>query len=68
MPLDIVKCLFVRYRMRPRPSRRNDVEQPPTYDNAIKEENRIARQNVARFEAANEEDLTTDDNVPLTGP
>jgi len=54
--------------MRPRPSRRNDVEQPPTYDNAIKEENRIARQNVARFEAANEEDLTTDDNVPLTGP
>jgi len=54
--------------MRPRPSTRNDVEQPPSYDNAIQEENRIARQNVARFEAANEEEMTTDDCVPLTGP
>ena len=59
--------------MRRRKNLRNNVEstreQPPSYDNAVQEENKIARQNVARYAAEIEdsEDIT-DDRAPLTGP
>lgn len=59
--------------MRRRQNVRSDAEsareQPPSYDNAVQEEDKIARQNVARYEmeAHGSEDIT-DDRAPLTAP
>ena len=69
--LFIIELLRIRYAARQRRNIRNqsDSEQPPTYDNAIQEEDRIARQNVARYEmtVGHDQDVT-DDRAPLTGP
>ena len=59
--------------MRRRQNLRSNVEsareQPPSYDNAVQEENKIARQNVARYATETEEsEDITDDRAPLTGP
>ena len=59
--------------MRRRQNVRRDVEsareQPPSYDNAVQEEDKIARQNVARYEMeAHDQEDVTDDRAPLTGP
>ena len=46
-----------------------DCEQPPSYDSGVQEEDRMVRQNVARYEmtmAHDLEDIT--DHAPLTGP
>jgi len=66
-----VHIFFFRYAVRQRRNiRRDDCEQPPTYDSAVQEENRIARQNVAHYETsvANDEEDITDDRAILTGP
>ena len=68
-----MRTFYYRYSMRRRHNVRRDAEsareQPPSYDNAVQEEDKIARQNVARYEmeACDQED-TTDDRAPLTGP
>ena len=59
----------MRRRQNPRSDAESARERPPSYDNAVKEEDKIARQNVARYEreAYDTEDVT-DDRAPLTGP
>ena len=49
---------------------RNEEAQPPSYDNVVQEEDKMARQNVARYEMTVAHDLEdiTDDRAPLTGP
>lgn len=59
-----------KYAARQRQNLRNEEAQPPSYDNVVQEEDKMARQNVARYEMTVAHDLEdiTDDRAPLTGP
>lgn len=60
-----------RQRQRLRTNAESDCEeQPPSYDNAVQEEDKIARKNVARHEMKmlDDQEDVTDDRAPLTGP